>query len=171
MESVIQVVMGIELPTAMLETLRSAPSAALSACVWLGRLGAMDAQTCLIVATDDQPARCRSLCTGLHWVASATIVGSVITMSSTERVHALVDDRLALTVGLGALLFLAVGVAQFLFDTAPNVWAPSWVAIFTAAVLGAEGLLLWRRRDVIKRVSAPIVVTATAVVVAINPLV
>ncbi|QTI70502.1 GGDEF domain-containing protein [Gordonia polyisoprenivorans] len=92
-------------------------------------------------------------------------------MSSTERVHALVDDRLALTVGLGALLFLAVGVAQFLFDTAPNVWAPSWVAIFTAAVLGAEGLLLWRRRDVIKRVSAPIVVTATAVVVAINPLV
>lgn len=52
-ESVIQVAMGIDLPTSMLGTLRSALSAALSACVRLGRLGAMDAQTCLIVATDD----------------------------------------------------------------------------------------------------------------------
>ncbi|OPX14960.1 hypothetical protein B1964_12490 [Gordonia sp. i37] len=81
------------------------------------------------------------------------------------------DDRLALTVGLGAVLFVVVGIVQLLFDTARDVWAPSAVALVTALVLAAECLMLWRRRTVIDRFRAPVLVTMTAVVVGINPLV
>lgn len=92
-------------------------------------------------------------------------------MPERERTTSLVDDRLAVTVGLGAVLFLAVGVVQAFFDAAPNVLVPSVVAVFTAAVLAVECLLLWRHRTVVNRVSAPFLVTATAVIVGVNPLV
>lgn len=82
----------------------------------------------------------------------------------------LADDRLAVTVAIGALLFLTVGVGQLVFDSTPGVVAPSILALVTGTVLGITALLLWRRPDLVTPGNARILVTGTAIIVIINPI-
>ncbi|MGV9858778.1 GGDEF domain-containing protein [Gordonia sp. NPDC003425] len=83
----------------------------------------------------------------------------------------LVDDRLALSVAMAAVLFLAVGSGQLAFDTTPGSKIPSEFAAATSLLLGAFAFLLWRRPSCVTTRNAPILVALTSIVIAANPLV
>ena len=84
--------------------------------------------------------------------------------------HSVVDDRLAITVALGALLFAVVTFVQVTLDTTPGARPASSVAAVTAVVLGVAAWMIWRRPGAITSRTAPVLVTAAALLVAANPL-
>ncbi len=82
----------------------------------------------------------------------------------------LVDDRLVITVALGALLFWGVGITQLVLVPDPGSFIPSIIAVVTAAVLSVGAFFLWRRPDLVTAQNARILVSVTAVIVAANPI-
>ena len=84
--------------------------------------------------------------------------------------HSVVDDRLAITVALGAALFVVVTAVQVTLDATPGARPASSVAAVTAVVLAAIAWTLWRRPRLITSRSAPALVTLAALVVAANPV-
>ena len=84
--------------------------------------------------------------------------------------HSVVDDRLAITVALGAALFVVVTAVQVTLDPTPGARPASSVAAVTAVVLAVIAWTLWRRPRLITSRSAPALVTVAALVVAANPV-
>ncbi|MGV9672765.1 GGDEF domain-containing protein [Gordonia sp. NPDC003504] len=84
---------------------------------------------------------------------------------------ALVDDRLVITVLVGCLLFLGVGLSRLSVDHTRGAVPASIFALATAGVLGVVTLVLWRRPGVITPRNAVWAVTFTAIVVGANPVV
>jgi hypothetical protein len=84
---------------------------------------------------------------------------------------ALVDDRLVITVLVGCLLFLGVGVSQLSVDHTRGAVPASAFALATAGVLGVVTLVLWRWPGVITPRNAVWAVALTAIVVGANPVV
>ena len=85
--------------------------------------------------------------------------------------HSVADDRLATSVAFGALTFLAVAGAQLSFDQTPGARPASACAAITAVVLAGVAWTLECRPWVISSRTAPVLVTAVALLIVANPLI